>query len=454
MRRFLDHVKANLTVAEISGSLGDMGTLLPLLTALSRSGQVSLSASLIFGGFFNILTGLLYDIPMCVQPMKAISAVAIATKMTTAQIVAAGFWVSLTVLILGTTGTIALVYQYIPLAVVRGIQLGTGLRLFTQGIDLVLQSKRWSFATLDLMDNYLIAILGSVLIFALYNARRNPMALLLFIFGCVVGGIMLAQANGVMPKPCFVWPGFVVPSWNDFQYAFISASLGQIPLTLLNSVIAVSKLADDLYPYRERPVASVTSVATCVGLMNIVGMWFGSVPYCHGSGGLAAQYRFGARTGVSVIFLGVIKVFVGLFVGNSLVGLLGSFPNAVLGIMLVLAGVELSTAAKDMGCIHRHLPTASSQKPTTDVEGDDGGGNVIEDQGTAVEQVSESAMEAARRRANNDFVIMVTTAATMYGFRNDGIGFLAGCFAAVLLNLESLPEQAWYASLFSRRRMA
>jgi len=31
--------------------------------------------------------------------------------------------------------------------------------------------------------------------------------------------------------------------------------------------------------------------------MNLTSVPFGGFPMCHGSGGLAAQYRFGARTG-------------------------------------------------------------------------------------------------------------------------------------------------------------
>ena len=64
------HIKNNASLSELSGSLGDLGTLLPILVALSITGQVSLTASLIFGGLWNITSGLMFRIPMCVQPMK------------------------------------------------------------------------------------------------------------------------------------------------------------------------------------------------------------------------------------------------------------------------------------------------------------------------------------------------------------------------------------------------
>lgn len=58
-------------VAEIAGSLGDLGTLLPLMIAMAVQGSVDLGSTLVFSGAFNIITGLVYGIPLPVQPMKA-----------------------------------------------------------------------------------------------------------------------------------------------------------------------------------------------------------------------------------------------------------------------------------------------------------------------------------------------------------------------------------------------
>jgi hypothetical protein len=59
--------------AEISGSLGDLGTLLPLMIALAAQGSIHLGTTLVFSGLFNILTGVFYGIPLPVQPMKVSS---------------------------------------------------------------------------------------------------------------------------------------------------------------------------------------------------------------------------------------------------------------------------------------------------------------------------------------------------------------------------------------------
>lgn len=56
--------------AEISGSLGDLGTLLPLMIALAVQGSIDLGSTLVFSGAFNIITGVVFGIPLPVQPMK------------------------------------------------------------------------------------------------------------------------------------------------------------------------------------------------------------------------------------------------------------------------------------------------------------------------------------------------------------------------------------------------
>lgn len=60
----------NAPLAEISGSLGDLGTLLPLMIALAVQHSIDLGSTLVFSGFFNVVTGVVFGIPLPVQPMK------------------------------------------------------------------------------------------------------------------------------------------------------------------------------------------------------------------------------------------------------------------------------------------------------------------------------------------------------------------------------------------------
>ncbi len=67
----------------------------------------------------------------------------------------------------------------------------------------------------------------------------------------------------------------------------------------------------------------------------------------HGSGGLAAQSRFGAKTNGSILFLGTAKVLIAVVLGASIVPLISAFPVSLLGVLLIVAGIELGSAVKD-----------------------------------------------------------------------------------------------------------
>lgn len=325
--------------------------------------------------------------------MKAIAAAAIAANLTQTQLVAAGFFVSIVVLVLALTGTLKVFHRLLPLPLIRGIQLGTGLQFVNKGVAALFASSGTVFAGYGYLDNYLVAFLAFSFSLLCWKLKRNPAALVMFLYGIAVSvGMVYGINRGAGVANLSLGPAFskpLLPSADDFKTGILTAGLGQLPLTLLNSVIATSKLADDLFPNKNTPVASVTALGVSVGLMNIIGMWFGSVPYCHGSGGLAAQYRFGARSHVSVILLGIFKLAMGLTFGSVLLPIFQSFPQSILGVMLILAGIELGTAAKDVG-------------------GKDPG-------------------------ANDRFLVTLVVGSIVSAWANDGIGFAMGCVAAIAL---------------------
>ncbi|KAJ9129579.1 hypothetical protein NKR19_g10296, partial [Coniochaeta hoffmannii] len=115
--------------SELSGALGDLGTLLPLMLALAQQGSISLSSTLVFSGLFNVLTGCIFGIPLPVQPMKAIAAEAIARGREGDEVLAAGGWTAVVVGVLAVTGGMRWLGRMVPVPVVRGIQMGAGLQL-------------------------------------------------------------------------------------------------------------------------------------------------------------------------------------------------------------------------------------------------------------------------------------------------------------------------------------
>ena len=116
-------------------------------------------------------------------------------------------------------------------------------------------------------------------------------------------------------------------------------------MTATNAVIATSALLKDYFP--AKPV-SEKKLALNMGIMNVVMPFFGGMPMCHGAGGLAGQYFFGARTGGTNIMEGIIEISLGLFLAGSIATLFALFPMSIIGAMLFLAGLQLTTFVRDI----------------------------------------------------------------------------------------------------------
>lgn len=336
IRRVL--AQARLNRGEIGGSVGDLGTFLPLLVGMAAQNGLDFASALFFAGLFNIVTGMLFPIPMAVQPMKAIAAVALTEGLSVPQILAAGATVSLVILFLGLTGLITWLNRVVPRSVVRGLQLALGLTLLMKGMQMVEGTGSW-FA----LDGYLTGVFSALVVLILFFSRRIPAALVLFGAGLLIAILTHPEAARTLGIEIHL-PRWTPPGWNDFVTSFPRAALPQIPLTMLNSVIAVCALAADLFPTQK---VTVRRVAVSVGLMNLIGCWFGGMPMCHGAGGLAGQYRFGARTNGSILFLGTVKLLLAVFLGASLMTLCRAFPASVLGVMLAFSGMELALVFRD-----------------------------------------------------------------------------------------------------------
>ncbi|XP_068652360.1 molybdate transporter 2 [Aristolochia californica] len=369
--------------SELGGSVGDLGTYIPIVLALVLVNHVDLCTTLFFTAMYNIVTGLLFGIPMPVQPMKSIAAVAISeseTLLTVPQIMAAGICTASVLLFLGATGLMSFFYKFIPLPVVRGVQLSQGLAFAFSAIKYIRYKQDFvtgksgpprPWVGLDGLILALAALLFIVLVTGSGSESRDededdpastssrpvinsspsgrklskiPSALLVFLLGlilCFVRDPSIVRDLSFGPSKFHV----VKITWNDWKIGFLRAAIPQIPLSVLNSVIAVCKLSTDLFPNKD---VSATSVSVSVGMMNLVGCWFGAMPVCHGAGGLAGQYRFGGRSGASVIFLGLGKLILALILGNSFVRVLDQFPIGILGVLLLFSGIELAMASRDM----------------------------------------------------------------------------------------------------------
>ena len=131
MFKYLKEVKFDRN--ELAGSVGDIGTDLPLLIGMILAIGLDAPSVLIMFGVMQIFTGLFYRMPMPVQPLKAMAAIVIAQgasgKITPGILYGAGLAVGIVVFILTVTHLIDWIAKVIPKCVIRGIQFGLGIKL-------------------------------------------------------------------------------------------------------------------------------------------------------------------------------------------------------------------------------------------------------------------------------------------------------------------------------------
>jgi len=554
-QRTKEHVH-NLTLTEISGSLGDLGTFIPLTVALARERKIALAPSLFWAGISNVVTGYAWDVPMCVQPMKSIAAVALTDVaagsndgLDAQSVTTAGILTGAAVLLLGVTNLIEVVNWIVPLTVVCGIQFGVGLRLAAKGIvdvqelswgggydciglavgcsvmsmfwlrdnekgnrsdakkrederdkqqlgnttcdglmtcndstnssengdsssnvelgcvnqtyqldsaEAVRPSSTLSEASLPSSSEHNQSTSSKSFIQHIWNQTccclhlhpktPHPVGIYLFLIGSLFAAVTLATAGDDseydLPLHFFGAP-VVINALKDvtplnWRQGFLQGTLPQLPLTTLNSVISVCCLAHNLYPEKrqsalgpQRTDAVVTrkEVSVSVGLMNLLLCPLGSMPNCHGAGGLAGQHRFGARYGTSVVVLGLLKVFLAVFFGGSALTLLDALPVAVLGVMLVIAGLELVGTGVWMlfECVEKEADKEREQ---------------LDDLGDNSTAVNKKAI-----LQKNTLVAMVT-AAVIVALKKTHYGAIAGWIVHMIYGNGFVSVSVW----FGRRR--
>ncbi|KKF39036.1 sulfate transporter, partial [Halorubrum saccharovorum] len=122
----------------LTGAIGDSITVIPLVVALALLTDVSLPHALVGFGVFQIVWGVRYGLPVSVEPMKALAALAIAGALTYAELALAGLVLGALLLAIGLTGTLARVERWIGEPVIRGVQFAVGLVLLETGVNLAL----------------------------------------------------------------------------------------------------------------------------------------------------------------------------------------------------------------------------------------------------------------------------------------------------------------------------
>jgi SulP family sulfate permease len=347
---------------EFAGSLGDLGTILPIAVGMILVNGLSPAGLFMSVGLFYIFTGIYFGVTVPVQPMKVIGAYAIVTAASSGQILAAGFIMAAILVVLGITGAIDLIGRYTPKSVIRGVQLSTGTLLMAQGVKLMIGSSTLQqlhhlsepYLTLQTIAGIpagvIIGIAGGVLTLFLLDNKKIPAGLVVVILGVLIGlffgtkeGFSHLKAGFHMPA----WLPLGLPEKADYLFALFAFVLPQLPMTVGNAVIANADLSRE---YFNEKSSKVTYKGLCLtmGLGCLFSSFLGGMPLCHGAGGLAAHYRFGARTAGSNLMIGTLFVLLVVIFGSGILAFVYLLPMAILGILLLFAGSQLALTVQDI----------------------------------------------------------------------------------------------------------
>lgn len=331
---------------ELAGSFGDMGTDLPLLLAMIAAVNLDVTSTFVMFGLMQIATGFLYGMPMPMQPLKAMAVIVISQKIAPNILYGAGLSIGLCMLLLTMTGLLDRIVKIIPLHVVRGIQFGLGLSL----MSLALKNYVPSLGN----AGFLLAAVCFAIILVLKNNKRFPGVLIIIGIGCIFSYFKM-DTSSLSFAMSFHLPELHSVSGMDMINGFLILGLAQLPLSISNSVIATHRTIKDLYPEKN---VSIRKIGLTYSLFNLITPWFSGVPACHGCGGLAGHYAFGARTGGSVVIYGLFYLIVGLFFSEAAHEIVQFFPKPLLGVILFFEALVLLMLISDISSSKQNFTIA------------------------------------------------------------------------------------------------
>jgi MFS superfamily sulfate permease-like transporter len=326
---------------ELAGSMGDFGTLFPLAVSYIAINGLDPAGLFVMLGLTNIALGLIYRLPMPLQPKKIIAVTAITQQWQPSLIYASGFGLGILWIILSISGLLKKLVQITPDFLVRGVQLALALTLGWQALQ-------W------MQPAPLLGIAAIVIVLALRQNRYAPAAIVLM----VVGFAMVAlEGNIPRLQPAFTLPPVSLPRWQDIWQAMLLAGFAQIPLSITNAVIAPAAMIRDYFP---KKAVEERKLMLNMGVMNAIGSLFSGIPICHGAGGLAGQYYFGARTGGASIMEGLIELAIGLFLSQSIADILTHFPMALIAGMMLMVAIQLALPIRKLKGVELGLAIGSA----------------------------------------------------------------------------------------------
>ena len=219
----------SIGIGEVTGAVADLGILVPLAAALVLVNGLSGGMVLVGAGALVIASGAWSGIPFPVQPLKALTAVAVARKLPAEVITAAGLIIGAVLLGLSFGRLADNISRLFTVTVVRALQFGVGLLL-------IIAAVRLGTSPPDVFS--------------------------------------AAAPTGASPM---LWSLPGLPGADAFFTAAVLLVIPQLPLTFGNAVVAVTDVAHRLFGEQARTVTP-RNVCRSAGIGNIAAAVMGIPP--------------------------------------------------------------------------------------------------------------------------------------------------------------------------------
>lgn len=331
------------STGDVSGAVADLGVFVPLVAALILVNGLHPGPLLLLAGALSLAAGLWFRVPFPVQPLKALTALAVAQQLSPEVIRAGGLLIGLILVGLTATGLADRLARVFTKPVIRSLQLAVGVLLIVTAYELARTPPALFTQSPPPAWSLPLAVLTLVGVAMAVWLRWYAVTI-----GVVLVGVVTAWVAGDPQFGAVVvhGPQLAVPPVAVWGTAFVLLVIPQLPLTYGNAVVGVADLVREQFPdaRRVRPGA----VAMSCGAGNIASALLGGMPMCHGSSGFSAHLRLGARSSAMNVLLGGTFIVLGVVFSEQVLTLFGLLPVWALAGFLAYAGVRHAMLVLDL----------------------------------------------------------------------------------------------------------
>lgn len=331
------------SAGDVSGAVADLGIFVPLVAALILVNGLPAGPLLLMAGVLSVAAGSWFRIPFPLQPLKALTALAVAQQLTPEVIRAAGLLIGVILVVLTVTGLADRVASAFTKPVIRSLQLAVGTLLVIAAHDLAIAPPELFTGTPGTGWTLALSVATLAMIGVAAWRQWHAAAAVLVAAGMLVA---LLVGDPQFGPVVLHGPIFAVPPLEVWGAAFVLLVIPQLPLTYGNAVVGMADLAREQFPTARR--VRPGPVAMSCGLGNIGSALLGGMPMCHGSSGFTAHVRLGARSPAMNLLLGGSFVVLGVVFSEQVLVLFSLLPVWALAGFLAYAGLRHALLVLDL----------------------------------------------------------------------------------------------------------